>query len=231
MAQGQKTFYYVLGAIVIVGVGALAYRVLGGKTVSIPANVMISSADTSGFRGYLIGSDSAPVEITEYADFECPGCAQFEAVSWPDVKSRLIESGKARLRYRDFPLPVHPNSRLVAHAAACAADQGKFWEMKAGLFRNQTERSTVRNPLGMLRDVAAEAGVNTSTWQACMESAKYAGRIEASSQEAMQLGVQYTPSFLIGGRIYTGLSGDAMVQLVDSLVALKGSSTATPPAP
>lgn len=231
MAQGQKTFYYLLGGIVIVGVGALGYRVLGGKTVSIPANVVISSADTSGFRGYLMGSDSAPVEITEYADFECPGCAQFEAVSWPDVKSRLIDSGKARWRYRDFPLPVHPNSRLVAHSAACAADQGKFWEMKAGLFLNQTERSTVRNPLGMLRDVAAQAGVNTSTWQTCMESAKYAGRIEASSQEAMQVGVQYTPSFLIGGRIYTGLSGDAMVQLVDSLVALKGSSTATPPAP
>lgn len=231
MAQGQKSFYYVLGGIVLVGVALVGYRVFGVKTVSIPANVVVSSADTTGFRGYILGSASAPVEVTEYADFECPGCAQFEAVNWPDVKQRLLDTGKIRWRYRDTPLPMHPNARLVAHAAACANDQGKFWEMKSQIFASQIERSTSRDPLGMLRDNATAAGVNLSTWQSCMESAKYAGRIQASAEEAGKVGVSSTPTFLIAGRLYEGMGGDQMVHVVDSLIALQSGAPATSPKP
>lgn len=231
MAQGQKSFYYVLGGIVVVGVALVAYRVFGTKTVSIPANVVVSSADTSGFRGYLVGAATAPIEVTEYADFECPGCAQFEAVSWPDVKARLVDNGKILYRYRDTPLAIHPNARLVAHAAACANEQGKFWEMKEQIFIHQTERARERNPLGMLKDNAATAGVKLDEWQTCMESAKFAGRIEASAQEAAKVGVMSTPTFLIAGRLYEGMSGDEMVRIVDSIVAAKAAATATPPKP
>ena len=75
----------------------------GAAAVSIPANVVVTSADTSGFRGYVLGVPSAPVEITEYADFECPHCADFDQVQFPDINTRLIDPGKARLRFRDFP--------------------------------------------------------------------------------------------------------------------------------
>lgn len=229
MAQGQKSFYYLLGGIALVGAVLVGYRMFGGKTVSIPANVVVSSADTTGFRGYIIGAETAPVEVTEYADFECPGCADFDAVSWPDVKARLIETGKIRYRYRDTPLPIHPNARLVAHAAACADEQGKFWEMKDQIFATQTERATTRNPLGMLKDAASVAGVNVSSWQSCMESAKFAGRIQASADEATKVGVASTPTFLIAGRLYEGMSGDEMVRIVDSIVGAQSSAPVTPP--
>ena len=232
MAQGQKSFYYLLGGIVVVGGALLAYRVLGARTVSIPANVVVSQADTTGFRGYIIGSDSAPIEVTEYADFQCPQCANFDAVSWPDIKQRLVDAGKIRFRYRDFPLDqIHRNTRIAAHSAACANDQGKFWAMKAALYRRQSEWAESSSPMSTLKLAAADAALTLATWESCMQSAKYAGRLQASADEAVKVGVNSTPTFLIGGRLYPGLPADSMVKLVDSLVALKATAPATPPKP
>ena len=232
MAQGQKSFYSLLGGIVVVGGALLAYRVLGARTVSIPANVVVSQADTTGFRGYIIGSDSAPIEVTEYADFQCPQCANFDAVSWPDIKQRLVDAGKIRFRYRDFPLDqIHRNTRIAAHSAACANDQGKFWAMKAALYRRQSEWAESSSPMSTLKLAAADAALTLATWESCMQSAKYAGRLQASADEAVKVGVNSTPTFLIGGRLYPGLPADSMVKLVDSLVALKATAPATPPKP
>lgn len=232
MAQGQKSFYYLLGGIVVAGVALVGYRVLGGKSVSIPANVTVSSADTTGFRGYLIGSETAPVEVTEYADFQCPQCANFEAVSWPDVKLRLVDAGKARFRYRDFPLDeIHRHARIAAHSAACADDQGKFWAMKEAIYRRQTEWAFENNPMSTLTKSAEDAALDVSAWKTCMESAKFAGRIQASAIEAAKVGANSTPTFLIDGRLYAGVSADDMVRVVDSIVAAKAAATSIPPKP
>lgn len=229
MAQGQKPFYLALGAIAIAGVGFLAYRMMGGGAVSIPANVAVTAADTSGFNGYILGSPTAPIEISEYADYTCPACAAFGTVQFPDVRARLIETGKVRFRYRDFPLEggIHKYSRIAAHSAACANDQGKLWELGERQYQHQTEWALSGSAVSMLKDLAKEVGLDTGLWQSCMESAKYAGRIQASLDEGVKYGVSSTPSFLIGGRIYTGLNSDGMVQLVDSLIAAQ-AGTKTP---
>lgn len=228
MAQGQKPFYLALGAIAIAGVGFLAFRMMGGGAVSIPANVVVTAADTSGFNGYLLGSATAPIEISEYADFTCPACAAFGTVQFPDIRARLVETGKVRFRYRDFPLEggIHKYSRVAAHSAACANDQGKFWELGERQYQRQSDWAMAGNAVGKLKELAKEVGLDTDAWQSCMESAKYAGRIQASSEEGVKVGVSQTPSFLIGGRIYTGLGADAMVQLVDSLIAAQAGSKA-----
>ena len=124
---GMKRFYTILGAVAVIGIGLLGYQLSKPATVSIPANVTIQPSDTAGFRGYLKGSDSAPVEITEYADYQCPFCQTFATLQMPTIDERLIKTGRLRWRYRDFPLQQHPFSRLAAHSAACADEQGKFW--------------------------------------------------------------------------------------------------------
>jgi protein-disulfide isomerase len=227
MAQGQKPFYLALGAIAIIGVGFVLTRVLGGGSVSIPANVTVTEADTSGFRGYLLGAETAPVEVTEYADFTCPGCAAFETVQFPDVKARLIDAGKIRFRYRDYPLDGlgHEHSRVAAHSAACANDQGKFWEMKAMQYQRQPDWSRKGNAMPVLEEIATLVGLDVGAWKDCMRSAKYAGRIQASLDESLRVGAPSTPSFLVAGRIYPGLNADQMVRLVDSLIAAQAGTT------
>ena len=218
MATNQKPFYIALGVVVVGGIAFIASRMGRAKDVPIPVNVVVTAADTAGFRGYVAGSPTAPVEVTEYADFQCPHCGNFAQVQWPDLKVRLIASGKARWRFRDFPIEG-PGSVTAAHAAACANDQGKYWPMEELLFGRQTEWALRPNPMPTITDIARAAGMDVAAWNACMTSAKYAGRIQASGNEATALGVKYTPSFVIEGRIYTGLSADDIVRMVDSITA------------
>src|SRR5512135_2481197 len=198
MASSQKSFYIVLGIVIVAGGAFIFSRVRGGPGVSIPANMVVTAADTSGFRGYLLGSPSAPVEITEYADYGCPHCADFDQVQFPDINTRLIVPGKARLRFRDFPIEG-TQSRLAAHAAACANDQGHFWDVKEGLFRRQTDWVLQSNPMPVITQIVKATGLDVAAWTTCMQSAKYAGRIQASYNEGASLGVNSTPSFLIAG--------------------------------
>lgn len=219
--SGMKNFYTVIGAVAVVGLGLLGWQLSRRSTVSIPANVVVVPADTAGFRGYILGSDSAPVEITMYADYQCPGCANFDIVTFPDVRTRLIQTGLVRWRYRDFPLSsIHQYARLAQHAAACANDQGKFWPMHTLLYEGQSDWAT-GGAQKQFRKYAGIVGLDVDAYDACMASGKYAGRIEASYQEGEALGVGGTPMFFIGGRLYEGMSYDQMKHLVDSLIAVK----------
>ena len=221
---GSSGFYWLLGAIALVGAGLLAWQMRRSGAVSIPANVEVLASDTAGFRGYTLGSDSAPVTVVEFGDYQCPGCATFSLVTMPDVKTRLIDAGRIKWIYRDFPLDdIHPSARISAHAAACAEEQGKFWPVHSLIFQGQRDWA-FGNATRVLRGYAEAAGADVDAYDACMESARYAGRIEASKQEGVRLGVRSTPSFLIGDRLYENMNYDTMRKLVDSLSAAQPTS-------
>lgn len=217
---GMNHFQMLFGGIAVLGLGVLGWLVFSDRgAVSIPANVTIMPDDTAGFSGYYLGSDSAPVVITEYADYQCPACQGFEMQQFGAIRSRLIQTGKVRWRYRDFPLDIHQHSRLAAHSAACAEEQGKFWEQHASLYLHQREWFFEGVAADEFRDYAEENGLDVERYDACMESARYAGRIEASLQEAVRVGANSTPSFVIGNRLYTGSqNSDFIERVVDSLI-------------
>src|SRR5262245_53149748 len=159
-AAGLNRFYLVLGAVALAGLAALVYQVKKPRGVSIPANVTVVAADTAGFRGYLLGSDSATVEVSEYADYQCPACQSFETIQFPAVRQQLIASGKVRWRYRDFPLEMHKNSRVAAHAAACAEEQGKYWELHGTMYERQAEWSESGKASTLFSEMAGSLGMD-----------------------------------------------------------------------
>lgn len=215
---GVKRFYLILAAIALIGLGVLAYLLLRQDTVSIPANVTVQASDTSGFRGYIKGSPDAPVEITEFADYQCPFCQTFATLQMPTLDERLIKTGRVRWRYRDFPLQQHPFARLAAHSAACADEQGKYWEQHQRVYEGQSEWAGARNAAAIFRNYAKSAGLDLNRYDSCMKAGKYAGRIQASYDEGVQLGVSSTPTLLVGDRLYRGrFDSDALIKLVDSL--------------
>lgn len=220
-ATSMKRFYTLLAVAAAIGIGALLYLMNRSSSPEIPVQVAVQPADTAGFRGYILGSDTARVEIVEYADYQCPACQQFATVEWPYVRDRLVNTGRVRWVYRDFPLSQHQWARLAAHSAACANEQGRFWELQDAIFATHTEWYYSRDAGKIFRDQAGRLGLDLSAYDACMSSLKYAGRIQASADEGVRAGVGSTPSFVIGGRIYPGvLPYDRIRALVDSLSAV-----------
>ena len=214
----MKGFYTLLVAVAVVGAGALWYgsrpRPGGAPLQSAPAPLAVAD----GFRGYTLGSDAAPVEVAEYSDFECPYCASFATVQMPVIREQLIATGKARWRYRDFPLPVHQYSRYAALAAQCGGEQGKFWEMHDQLFQRHEWAQTGKNPRSLFREFAKDIGLDLEKYDACMDGQRYAGRIQASLEEGTRAGVQGTPTFFVNGKRFDGRpTSDAFKALVDSL--------------
>jgi protein-disulfide isomerase len=217
----MKRFYGILIGVAVVGLGVLGVLLSRPKTVSIPANVTIQTADTAGFRGYIKGSADAPVEITEYADYQCPFCQTFATIQMPTIEERLIRTGRLRWRYRDFPLQQHSFSRLAAHSAACADEQGKYWEQHQRIYDGQGDWATLGDAGPKFREYAQANGLDLKRYDDCMASHKYAGRIQASYEEGTRLGVSSTPTLLVGNRLYQGrLDSDAIRRLVDSLAPL-----------
>ena len=143
-----------------------------------------------------IGPDSAPVEIVEFSDFECPYCRQ----AAPVLKQVAAEHrGQVRLVWKDFPLPAHPSAESAAEAAHCAQAQGKFWEYHDVLFRNQ--HALAPQNLGKL---AAEVDLNVNEFNECVGSGRYRTKVAAGLDEGKSAGVSATPTVFINGRLVMG---------------------------
>jgi protein-disulfide isomerase len=219
----NRFFVVVVVVAVVLGGAVFALLKTGGGAPAAAVGAPPTVLD-DGFRGYTLGSDSAPVEITEYVDFECPVCASFATIQLPTIKEQLINTGKVRWRYRDFPLPIHKYSRFSAHAAQCAGAQGKFFEMHDQLFLHHQWAQTGRDPSRLFRELAQAAGVDLAAYDACMESGRFAARIEFSRQEGDQRVVDGTPTFFANGtKLFTNLrrlpNSDDFKRLADSIIA------------
>ena len=214
----MNRFYLLLAGLAVAGGATVFYLVQAPGSASPAAVGAPIAVVDDGFRGYTLGPATASIEVTEYADFECPACANFATVQMPTIREQLVTTGKVRWRFRDFPLAIHKYSRFSAHAAQCAGEQGKFWEMHDQLFMNHGWAQTGRDPAALFRTLAQGVAVDLAKYDACMQSGRYASRIEFSRQEGEQRRVNGTPTFFVNGREYMGHNtSDGFKALVDSL--------------
>ncbi len=140
-----------------------------------------------------LGVADAPVTIVEFIDYQCPYCQGFAQETFPRIKASYIDTGRVRYVARDFPLPKHERARPAAIAAACAREQGRFWEMHDALLAEA----------GLLRDAdfrrhADRLGLDRGRFEACLGDARHQRRLDADVAAARALGVSGTPSFLVG---------------------------------
>lgn len=232
-----RGFYLALAAVTVAGIAALGYSARP-KSSAAPRTTFDPNAVKS--EGYVLGSPTAPVEIVEFADFECPACAQFATVTEPDIRTRIVDAGLARYRFYDFPLTQHRNSMAASLAAACAADQGKFWQMHDRIFQGQDEWNTqsTRRPKGIFQRYAREVGLDQDAFDKCLDDERHHDKVLAHQNEGLRAQVASTPTFIINGRTVVGAPAyDEFKRLVDSAAtagALRstpaGSPTTPPPA-
>jgi protein-disulfide isomerase len=227
--NSTRIFYLALAVVAIAGVGALTW--MSRKPTESTLSPVDSTLPKVQSNGYVLGSASAPLEVVEFGDFECPSCERFASLTEPDVRARLIDKGIIRLRWIDFPLSMHRNTWPASRAAACADEQGKFWEMHDALFQTQDQWNgeATRNPNAVFKQLAGRIGLNQQQFDQCVDTKKTQAKVQAHEQLAIDQHIQATPSFIIGSRIVAGPQPyDVFKSLVDSALAKSGSPIATP---
>ena len=227
----KRVFYIAIGALAVAGIAFLSYTTM---KPSAPTSFQLDSAIALvPNQGHVMGSDSALVEVVEFADFECPACGQFASLTKPDVVTRFVNTGLIRFRFVDFPLQMHPNARAAHLAGWCAGEQNKFWEMHDAIFSVQDRWSgyATRRPNRVFSDLAKQVGVNMDQYESCVSSNKYAGQIQSNVDEGIKRQVGGTPTFFIGRmRVSEPLSFDEFKRYVDQAVAQARSEKAAAPA-
>lgn len=155
---------------------------------------------------YTLGRADAPVTLVEFTDYECPFCRQFHMTTFEALKTRYIDTGKVRYVSRDFPLDIHPHALAAAKAARCAGDQGRYWEMRHALIAN----GNALNEQTMAR-LTRELGLDERRLLQCMLDSKTGKSLTADMEEAAELGVKGTPTFLLGRSNGDSVQGSRIV--------------------
>jgi protein-disulfide isomerase len=149
-------------------------------------------------NGLTIGSADAPVLLTEYGDYQCPFCGQFNSTGFQTLLSTYIATGQVRLAFSPFSF-LGNESNEATEAALCAADQGRFWEMHEALYANQAGENKGAFSDSRLNDIATAAGLDMSAYTTCMANNTHANDVTTFNSGADAAGVRSTPSFAING--------------------------------
>ncbi len=146
-------------------------------------------------RDHVTGSESAPVTLVEYGDYECSFCDEaYLAVK--NVQRHLGD--RLRFVFRNFPIgTIHPHAEHAAEAAEAAAAQGMFWEMHDLLYEHQ---QTLGDP--HLRAFAEQLGLDLDRFDRDMSEHTLADRVREDFMGGVRSGVNGTPSFFINGARY-----------------------------
>ncbi|MGI8546113.1 MAG: DsbA family protein [Gemmatimonadaceae bacterium] len=235
--SGARTgFYALLIAIAVIGAGVIFYLMTNpatgqanGQGSSQYDSLKANYAKAGPPQPYVLGNATAPVVIEEFADYECPVCGSYAAVTEPDVRKNIIQPGLASYKYYDFPLPQHKNSQAASNAAACADEQGKFWPMHDQLFAGQDAwglqsdggTQVTDNPKPIFLGYAKAVGLNTDQWEKCFDGRKYQARINANTAEVFRRNLNETPTFFVNGKMMQpgSVSYDALKKAVDAAAA------------
>jgi protein-disulfide isomerase len=151
--------------------------------------------------GHSLGSDTAPLTLIEFTDYQCPFCRGFQNNTFDQIRKLYIDTGRLRFISRNLPLDIHPDAMRSAEAALCAGDQSQYWQMRDFLFRSPslaTER---------ILDSAQNLKLDSEVFRACLEGEKHKTEILNDVSEAKALQINGTPAFVVGKTTAFGVEG------------------------
>ena len=158
------------------------------------------------------GAATAPVTVLEFSDFQCPYCVRSRPVV---AKIREAYGDKVRWAFRHYPLSFHERAQKAGEAAACAGDQGRFWEMHDRLWDNAGKLAVPD-----LKAHAAALGLDTAAFDRCLDSGTHAGLVARDEETGQGYGVSGTPAFFVNGRPLVGAQPfEAFQQVIDEELA------------
>ncbi|MFD4468608.1 DsbA family protein [Rhodococcus sp. NPDC058505] len=152
-----------------------------------------------------LGSPTAPVVMIEYSDLQCPYCRQFAQTTEPELVAKYVDRGLLRIEWRNLAF-FGEESERAARAGWAAGQQGRFWELHELMFENApAKKNTGVFTADRLTEWAGLAGVgDLDRFRADLDSDAARAAVTADITEAVGIGVNSTPAFLINGRPILG---------------------------
>ena len=223
----QRNTYIVVGGVVLV---ALAILIV--VLISAPADAPIPNGTATRYQGIpqsvtdkgfaVLGSDNAPVKVTEYSSFDCPHCADFHEGTWPLVLD-TIRKGEVQFTY----VPVYgtggiQNGQGAAKAAICAGDQGKFWEMHDALFSWQKSYANTAFSQNRFSTGVNGLGLDSGKWNQCVSSDHPQTVIDAAMNAFRLQGASGTPTLLVNGNVVDVASNVSLMDAINQAFTASG---------
>ncbi|MDX1423889.1 MAG: DsbA family protein [Kiloniellales bacterium] len=181
--------------------GAASAALLAVASVTV-LSVPAESGEPVFVDDNILGDVDAPITIIEYSSLTCPHCAQFHKDTLPEVKENWIDTGKARIVYRHFPLD---GLALRAAMVANCIEGERYFTFLDALFHGQKLWAQASDPVQALSQVAALAGLNGERFEACISDEEEANAIlERRKHGEATYDIGSTPTFIINGRKVSG---------------------------
>jgi protein-disulfide isomerase len=180
------------------------------RAVSLLAIVALSltlaacdeSTETMLLEDRVLGDPNAPITIIEYASLTCSHCATFHKNTMPRLKREWLDTGRAKLVYRDFALDK--NAATAAVIARCAPED-KYFRLLNVIFQRQASWSRMDDPIPVLAQIAGSRGLSRADIDACLDDDDLVdGVLQMRLVGQDQHGVNSTPTFIVGERMVRG---------------------------
>ena len=170
-----------------------------GKVVNIISHHNASEISADGDP--VLGVTSAPIDVIVFSDFQCPSCVRFHTETLPTLAEQYLDTGLARLIYRDFPdQHTYPNAVNAAAAAECAGDQNMYWEYHDILSDRAKEWDSLSRSraLAQFESYAETIDLDRSDFLRCINGGKYVPEVISDHTDGVAYGVDTTPTLFVG---------------------------------
>ena len=191
--------------------GIIFGGIISAVVIAIIASVSVSQLDTQSLNldmerthgtvstamgSPILGSESAPVTIVEFGDYQCHQCYNWYHNTKDSIVENYIDSGKVNLVFVDLAF-LGRDSIKAASASYCAEEQGKYWEYHDILYNYQEGIDSGWANSERLKAFAQNLGLDEELFNSCLDSGKFNKRVQYNISEAKKYGVSGTPTFMI----------------------------------
>jgi protein-disulfide isomerase len=225
-----------LTSLAALAVGAVIILVAGGSKLfggSGALKVPETSYAGLSVNGATVGSSNAPVVMKVYSDFQCPACKAFITTELPQLLHDLVQPGLLQIESIDIDIidshkAGSTESLDLAAGAACAAQQGKYWDYHDLVFWNQGGENVGDHNAAFIDRVATAAGLDLTAFHTCQAGSGIHQPILDATAAAAKAGVSSTPTIVVGGQVIPGVPDYAQLHSVILQLAAQATPTAAP---
>lgn len=208
----QRLLQVAAGAVFLVVVAIVVVIVVNSNSSDGSGDTKLEEVGTvenllSGIpqEGLVLGKASAPVEVIEFGDLQCPVCKAYSEEVLPEVIEAKVKSGEAKIDFRNFTI-IGEESVPAGTAAIAAGNQGLGWNFIELFYRNQGKERSGYVTDEFLTAIAKGAGVkDIAKWNKERNDPRINKEVEATYAEAQKFGFEGTPSFAIKGPSTNGV--------------------------